>query len=385
MSILIVGDVLTPTAHLRPGYIRVEGSRIVSVGAGEPPPDDGADRMDARGGLIVPGFVDLHIHGAGGFDVMSGSANVREVSRFLPRTGCTSFLPTTITAPWDDTLAAITAIAEVCRDPDPAGAQPVGIHLEGPFLSQSWPGMAVADWIRPPEWNDLRALQAAAGPWLRSVTLAPEVAGAIAVIEELCRCGVLVSVAHSDASYDTMCAASAAGARHLTHAFNAMRGLHHREPGTIGGALDLPAFTVEVIADGVHVHPAILRLLLRIKGWQRMALVTDAMPAAGGQEGVYAFGGQEVIVRGDSARLADGRLAGSVLRMDRAVAVAVAAGIPLSEAVGMASWTPATIAGLTDRGQIAPGLRADLVMLDADLRVVWTMVGGRLVWPSVIG
>lgn len=384
MSIWIVGDVLTPTSHLRPGYIRVEGEHIVSVGAGEPP-HDAANRIDARRGLIVPGFVDLHIHGAGGSDLMSGSDDVRAVSRFLPRTGCTAFLPTTITAPWPDTLGAIAAIADVCQDPDPAAAQPVGIHLEGPFLSHRWPGMAVADWIRPPDFEGVRALRAAAGSWLRSVTLAPEVPGALAVIEELCHSGVLVSVAHSDASYDAMCAAAEAGARHLTHAFNAMRGLHHREPGTIGGALDLPSFSVEVIADGVHVHPAILRLLWRIKGWRCMALVTDAMPAAGAREGVYVFGGQEVVVHGGSARLADGRLAGSVLRMDRAVGVAVAAGIPLSEAVGMASLTPAMIAGLTDRGQIAPGFRADLVMLDTDLRVVWTMVGGRVVWPSVNG
>jgi N-acetylglucosamine-6-phosphate deacetylase len=377
---LITGDVLTPEVALRPGYIVVRDQRIAAVGRGAPPRLPGARHLEA--GIIAPGWIDLHIHGSGGFDLMGGDDAVRGVSRALVRHGCTSYLPTTITAPWDQTLDAVGSIARVCAAPDPSGAQPVGMHLEGPFIHPKRPGMARTDWVRPHDLDELRTLLAAGDGCVRLMTLAPELPRGLEMVSELVGRGIVASVAHSDATYQDMVDAAGAGARHLTHAFNAMRGLHHREPGTIGGALDLEAFTVEAIADGIHSHPAALRLLWRVKGWRRMALVTDAMPAAGGASGVYAFGGQKVTVRDGQARLDDGTLAGSMLTMDQAIRVMVTCGVPAEQALGMASLTPASILGLRDRGQIAPGLRADLVALTPELSVRWTMVGGLVVWQA---
>ena len=354
----------------------MEGERIAAIGAGEPP-TGGA--VDLRGLTLCPGFVDIHIHGAFGADVMAGG--VGAVSAGLPRHGCTSFLPTTVTAPWPETLAAVGALADAAERP-PEGARPAGIHLEGPFLNPLRRGMQAAEHMRPPDAAAVDALLAAGRGRVRQVTLAPELPGGLHAVRRLAGRGVTVALAHSDATFEQAAAAAAAGARHVTHCFNAMRPLHHREPGLAGAALALPGLSAEVIADGVHVHPAMLRLLWRARGWRRLALVTDAMPGAGAPEGRYRFGGQDVTVRGGAARLGDGTLAGSVLTMDRAVATMVAAGVPPRQAVAMASRVPAAIAGLRDVGALAPGRRADVVGLGPDLGVAWVMVGGKPAWRA---
>lgn len=373
---------LTPDADLERGWVRVRGGRVAEVGAGDPPrPAAGEAAIDAGGLAVVPGFVDIHVHGGGGADLMDGAEAVAAVSALQPRFGCTAYLPTTVTAPWDDTLRAVAALAGACERPPP-GARPVGLHLEGPFLNPARAGMQPVAHMRAPDPAAAAALLRAGRAQVRTVTLAPELAGAIALVGMLAGRDVVAAIAHSDATYEQALAAAAAGARRVTHCFNAMSPLHHRAPGVVGAALDCDALAVEAIADGVHLHPAALRLLWRVKGWRRVALVTDAMSGAGAPEGVYRFGGQAVTVQGGQARLRDGTLAGSVLTMDAAVRQAVAAGVPLREAVGMATLAPARAAGLRGVGRLAPGCAADVVALRADLTVAWTMVGGRLAWRA---
>lgn len=376
--IVTAAAVWTPDEELRPGWVQIASGRVAAVGSGDPP---AGPRTDLPEWTLAPGFVDIHMHGGFGHDLMTGGAAVAALSAALPRYGCTSWLATTVTAPWPETVDAIAAIAEAIAVPPP-GARPAGLHLEGPFLNPVRRGMQDERHMRPPTISDAARLIDAGGGHVRTVTLAPELPGGLEVIGYLTGRGVRVAMAHSDADYETAKRAADAGARHVTHCFNAMRPLHHRDPGLVGAALDDQRLTVEAIADGVHVHPAALRLLWRIKGWEAMALVTDAMQGAGAPEGVYRFGGREVTVRGGEARLSDGTLAGSVLTMDAAVRQMVAAGVPPRAAVGMATRSPARVAGLADCGRLAIGARADLIALDAHLRVVWTMVGGEVAWRA---
>ncbi len=370
----------TPERALPGGWVRVHADRIEAVGSGPAPRGDGAS-ADLRGLVLCPGLIDIHIHGAFGHDLMSGGEALSAVSAGLPRHGCTSYLPTTVTAPWPATRRAVRAMAAAVRTPPP-GARPAGIHLEGPFLNPLRRGMQLAEHMRPPAEPDLAALVEAGGGAVRTMTLAPELPGGMDAVRWLRARGVRACLAHSDATFEQAAEALAAGARHVTHCFNAMRPLHHREPGLAGAALALPDFTAGVIADGVHVHPALLRVLWKAKGWRRLCLVTDAMPGAGAPGGSYRFGGQEVTVREGAARLADGTLAGSVLTLDRAVAVMARAGVPARQAVRMATFAPAAAAGLAGVGRLRPGARADLVALRPDLTVAWTMVGGEVVWRA---
>jgi len=374
--IIAADEVWTPTEALCPGWVRVEDGAVAEAARGAPPAEP-----DLRLPIVCPGFVDIHIHGAFGRDLMDGGAACASVSAGLPRHGCTGYLPTTVSAPWQATLDAVAAFAAAVEHP-PAGARPLGIHLEGPFLNPVRRGMQEPAHLRQPAPREADRLLAAGRGRVRTATIAPELPGGLELAARLAAAGVRVAMAHSDASYDEARAAAAAGVRHVTHCYNAMRPLHHREPGLVGAVLDLDELTAEVIADGVHVHPAALRLLWRVKGWRDLTLVTDAMAGAGAAEGIYRFGGQDVRVQAGEARLADGTLAGSVLTMDRAVRFMVEAGIPAREAVGMATLAPAEAAGLPRVGRIAPGCYADLVGLDAGLRVRWTMVGGAVVWRA---
>lgn len=379
---LLAGGTLWTPEDAFPGWVRVRGGRIVAVGAGAAPrPEAGEAALDATGCVLAPGFVDIHLHGSAGHDLMDGPEAVEAVSAFLASRGCTGYLPTTVTAPWEETLVATAALAGACERP-PAGARPLGLHLEGPFLNPRRAGMQPAAHMRPPDPDALEALLRAGRGQVRTVTLAPELPGGLALVRLLRARGVVPALAHSEATYGEAVEACAAGLAHVTHCFNAMSPLHHRAPGSVGAALDLEGLTAEVITDGVHVDPVAIRLLWRLKGWRRLALVTDAMAGAGAPEGVYRFGGQDVRVAAGEARLADGTLAGSVLTIDRAVRVAVAAGVPPRQAVAMAGAVPAGVAGLAGVGRLAPGYVADLVALTPACVPLWTMVGGRVVWRA---
>lgn len=376
MLTVMAEAVWTPEICLEPGWVQIEGPRIVAVGRGRPP---AGGVVDAMGLTVCPGFVDLHIHGGFGHDAQNGADALAAMGEGLPRFGCTAFLPTTIPAPWPQTLEIVDRLARALDQHRP-GAQPLGLHLEGPFLNPLHRGMHLTEYLVAPSAARARELLVTGRGWVRTVTLAPELEGGMDAARVLAEAGILVAMAHSDATYAQATDAQAAGVRHVTHLYSAMRGLHHREPGLVGAALDSDALSAEVIADGIHAHAPALRLAWRCKGWRRLALVTDAMPGAGAPEGTYRFGGQDVFVADGHARLANGALAGSVTSIDTCVRTMARVGVPPREAVAMASRTPAMIGGWSDRGHLVSGARADLVALDADLRVAWTMIGGQMVW-----
>jgi N-acetylglucosamine-6-phosphate deacetylase len=353
------------------GQIAVEDGRIVEVSIDPTPGDDGP--------YIAPGFVDVHVHGWGGHDAMGGPAALDGMARALLRRGVTSFLPTAVTAP----LPALAAFADHVRgwlpDAPPDGAGPLGFNLEGPFLAPARRGAHAEAHLREPAGTPPASLEALVDQ-LRLLTIAPELPGAIDMIRWLHERGTAVSIGHSAALLDESRAGYAAGARSTTHLFNAMTGIDHRAPGVAVAALLDDAVYVELIADGIHVHPAVWGLITRLKPPDRLLLVSDALAIAGTADGRGRVGELEVEVEGLRATLAGtSTLAGSVIALDDALRNVVAAGIPLPGAVAAASRNPLALLGVDDRGRIATGQAADLVELDDDLRVRRVMRGGTWV------
>ena len=368
-------------AILEPGYVLVTDGRVTEVGRGTPPrrPD-----LALGTGYLVPGLIDLQVNGYFGVNLADVEpAGWALVARRLPETGITAFLPTFVTAPVAEMSHALRCASVLVADP-PAGARVLGVHMEGPFLAPSRAGAHRREWMVTPTQATVANLLAAGAGALRVVTLAPEVEGGLAAVAALASAGVVVSVGHSDATARQVAAAADAGARMVTHLFNAQRPLHHREPGVVGHALTDSRLTSGLIADLTHVAAAACAIAFAAAPG-RICLVTDASAAAGMAPGRYRLGGKLVEVRpGDdqAPRLADGTLAGSVLRMDRAVANAVAAGVGLAEAVAAATRIPADVLGRPDLGRLNPGAAADLVWLDDDLRAQATWVAGERVYPA---
>lgn len=343
-----------------------------------------APGFDATGCVVLPGFIDLHIHGSAGHDTMDAMPeSLPAISRFLAQHGVTGFTPTTMTAPHPPTLAAVqnvtAALASAVTAPMP-GAAILGLHLEGPYISPRFPGAQAKENIRQANLAEFGELLAA-GP-VKLITLAPEEPGASVLIDAALAAGVRVIIGHSAASYDQAIASFDRGVSQATHTFNAMTGLHHREPGVVGAVLTDDRIFAQLIADTVHVHPAAMAVLARCKGPDRLLLITDAIRATGLPDGESELGGQPVFVRDGACRLADGTLAGSILTMDGALRHFLAAtGWPLERAWPVTSRTPAVALGIdSEYGAIASGYRADLVVLDDDLEVVATIVGGRIVY-----
>ncbi len=382
MSSLLVADarVLTPTGTLPGGWIAVRDGRIAAIGpASTSPPSDLPERLTVDGAWVLPGFLDVHGHGAVGYDTMDADpAGLEAIAAHQARHGVTGFLPTTWTASHPATLAALETIAEL-RGRALPGAGVLGAHMEGPYLNPRRCGAQDQRDIRPADPDEVAAYLATGV--VRLITLAPEIEENLALVHTCREAGVTASIGHSDATFEQVRAAVAAGVRHATHTGNAMRPLHHREPGTVGGVLDHPQVRAEVIADGVHVHPALLRLVHAVKGSDGLLLVTDAIGATGRPEGTFRIGGRTVEVRDGAVRLPDGALAGSVLTLDRALRTLVAAtGLGLEQLWPTVSRTPARAIGVQDRkGSLIAGADADLVVLDDALEVLATIVGGRLV------
>ena len=338
---------------------------------------------------LVPGFIDVHIHGGGG--AQFNTLDVDEVltaARFHARHGTTGLLATTVAAGVDELVGAVDTVSAAMEASGgvAGGAGLLGVHLEGPFLSRARPGaMDPGVFLDVDEMVVDRLLDAGGGSGggrVRVMTLAPELPGALSLIERLSRSGIVCSLGHSDASYDQAREAVEAGARSATHVFNAMPPLHHRAPGLLGAVLDLPQVDCELVCDGIHVHPAAMRLVRRAKGVEGFHLVTDAMAAAGMADGEYRLGGARVVVSDGRAVLAEGdSIAGSTLTMDVAFANVVSSlGLSVEEAVRVTSRNPAALLGLGVRkGSIAAGFDADLVVLDAELAVCGTMIGGEWV------
>lgn len=377
---LIASAAYTPDFVDGPVCVVLDGAHIARVSREEVRADSVVDLRPLR---LAPGYIDLHTHGFGGYDVnTSTEADLLGMAAALPATGVTAFLPTIGSAAPAATRRQVERAAAALRQSNEHAAAVAGIRLEGPFINRAKKGAQDESAIRPPDPDELAQLL-----WLapiRLVDFAPELDADFRLLRTLVGAGVVACVGHTAASYDDVLAAIDAGARHCTHLFNAMPPLEHRAPGAAGALLTDGRATVEIIADGVHVHPAVLRLAVAARGARGVALVTDAMSAAGLPAGEYAFLGRNVVVRDGAVRQADGTLAGSILTMDRGVRNLVAlAGIDWPDAIRMATATPASIAGLAEhKGSLAPGMDADLVALDGAGYVRRTWRAGRTVFSS---
>ncbi len=384
---IFVRRAFTPREEIADAVIVVDGKKIVSVG----PRDHvaipaGATRREARDLTVAPGFVDVHIHGAGGRDVMEGSPEaLATVTQTVARHGTTSLVATTVTASEERTSQAVAGIAASMQSraeasgPDRGAPQAeiLGVHFEGPFISPARRGVHPAEWIVPPSIDLFARLLDAAQGAARILTLAPELPGALDLVAAACAAGCVVSLGHTDASYAQAMAAIDRGSRHATHVFNAMRPFAHRDSGVIGAVLASPLVTAELIADGVHVDQGAMRMLLAAKGPAKMILVSDGTAATGMPDGNYRLGTFDVTVSGGVSRGEDGQLAGSTLSLDRALRNMLTLGVPFADALAMLTENPARLLGFEARkGVLAPGADADLVFLDAQMQVAGVMTRG---------
>jgi N-acetylglucosamine-6-phosphate deacetylase len=415
MLVFSGADVILPDRILSPGTLVVDGGRIVEIrggsGPGSQPP---ASPFAFHGHSIVPGFIDVHVHGVEGFDTLGTGDPIAEIARRLPRYGVTGFCPTTVASGPAALRGALEQVRRCRASPQAGSARVLPAHLESNFISDAYRGAQPAACLRSPREalgarlrgqpsspspqpsalspageasftaSDIIAEIERAAPDVGIVTLAPELEGALALIEWLVARGHRASLGHSGASYDQALAAIAAGARHATHLFNRMPPLHHRSPGLAGAILQSDDIAAEIICDGTHVHPALVRMAVAAKRPSRLFAITDGTAVSALAEGATARLGEQTIVAGASAALlADGTLAGSTWTMDRAFRTLVRGiGLTLVDAAVMCSTTPARELGLVGHGVLATDAVADLVVLDPDLRVVQTYVSGRLVYAT---
>lgn len=381
MTVLTGARVVTPDGVRDGGWVVLDGALITEVGTGPVP--SSAAREDLDGGWLVPGFLDLHVHGGGGHDFTSSAEDLLAGLRYHQSRGTTRTLASLMAGSLQAMSEQLGWIADLAGKPDEHGVRVVGAHLEGPFLSPNRCGAQNGDHLLTPDRQAMAALLEAGRGYVRTVTIAPELPGALDVITELVRAGVVASIGHTDADYDQATAGFAAGASLATHLFNAMSPVNHRSPGAAVAALESGA-AFELINDGMHVHEAMITLAAR-SGRGSLVLVTDAISATGVGDGEYSLGGLPVtVVDGKAVGTLSGSLAGSTLTMDEAFRRAVVeVGLSIEQASAAASGNPARVLGLADRcGRIAAGLDADLVHLDEDFRLQRVMVGGSWLQPA---
>ncbi len=376
--------VLTPQEELSDAVILVENGRIAALGhRDEVTVPQGAVDYVADGMTVVPGFVDVHIHGAGGHDVMEGNARALDkITSTVARYGTTSMVATTVTAPVDATCKSIEGIARYIRKREQESAagpsaEILGLHFEGPFISKAQRGVHPPEFLAKPSAKLLDQFLQAADGLGRILTMAPELPGGLELVAHAKAAGLVVSMGHTDADYGQAREAIHAGARHATHTYNAMRPFTHRDPGVIAAVMTEPEVTAEIIADLVHVAAPAIQVLLGVKGFDTVIAITDGIAAAGMPDGTYRLGTFEVTVKDGVCRNAEGKLAGSTLTLDRALRNLVSVGVPLADAIRMMTILPARRLGLAGKkGIIAVGSDADLVVLTPNLRVAGVMTRG---------
>lgn len=383
MILLSGGTVYTPLQEYPQTSVALSGGSITRVAPDADLADltEAAETIDVSGCIVCPGFIDMHVHGALGASFSTHSVeDVHKICTYRAETGTTGLLATVGTASWEHTVGALETLAQAAAHP--TGTRLLGVHMEGPYLSPERPGAMRIPLMRPASTGEVAALQDVAQGMIKSMTLAPEREGGLALVAYLAKHDIIPSIGHSDATFAEVAAAVRSGVRQATHTFNAMRPLHHRDPGTVGGVLAHPEITAELIGDGAHVNPEVGKLLIAAKGWERVALVTDGVEFSGLPAGRYErASGVNVTVSEVLATRDDGTITGSASSMNRNVGVYVEAGIPLPHVLAMASYVPARQIGLSDRkGIIQTGADADIAVLSRDFRVMLTIVGGEVVY-----
>ena len=387
MSVILIknANLYLPTSHWQPGWLITQGYKIMSCGQGTPPnfqPEFVTRTIDAKGQALLPGFIDLHVHGAMGYEAMDASMDgLKTMAQFYARHGVTGFLPTTWTAGRQATQAVVEQIHNLMLPID-RGANVLGLHLEGPYLNPVRCGAQDTTQIR--RVKQAEALEFLDSGVIRLIALAPEFPENLWLVDECARRGIRVAAGHTAATFAEMKTAVAHGVRQVTHCFNAMTGLSHREPGTVGAALSMPEIDCELIADNIHIHPAVQRILVSAKGPTGVILITDAVRGAGLPDGEYRLGDRTTNIKDGAVRLPDGTLAGSTLTMNLALRnVIQATGLPLEEAWPMSSLNAARAIGVSaSKGSLEAGKDADLILIDNNFEVQLTMIAGQVVWEA---
>jgi len=399
---LVGGSVLTPLRTINPGVVVVEDGRIIAVGDENFKVESGVREIDVSGLYVSPGFIDIHVHGGGGHDVMEGSSeSLKAIAKTHARGGTTTWLATTLTAPLAQIEKALQAI-EKAVDADLGGARLLGAHLEGPYFHPEQAGAQNPAYLKHPDLSEYKKLLGSF-PCIKRVSAAPELPGGLELGRELRRRGILASIGHSNATYQQVLEAMEAGFSHVTHIYSGMSSVRrfkaYRFAGVLEATLLLNELTTEMIADGHHLPPSLIRLVVQAKGTERVCVVTDAIAAAGLGPGRYQLGGLDIVVEDEVpdgyevhlskgnyvAKLADrSAFAGSAATMNMLVRNLVnLVGLPLIEAVKMATWTPARILGIShERGLLALGMKADLVVFDETFEVQMTIVEGKIVYQK---
>ena len=335
--------------------------------------------------VVLPAFIDTHVHGAGGADAMDGSREALSViAETLAKEGTASFLATTMTQSPENIIRALSAVKEYMSAAPDTGAKILGVHLEGPFIAEKFKGAQPLEYVAAPDIKVFEKYNEAAGGAIKIVTMAPETEGAEDFIKYLAKNHIIASIGHTAAKYADVERAVAAGAKNVTHTYNAQSPLHHRDIGVVGSAMLIDGLQTEIIADTIHVSVPALKLLVKNKPADKVTLITDAMRAKGMPDGESELGGQKVFVKNGEARLIDGTLAGSVLRMNVAVKnMVLKAGVPFERAVDFASLNPAKELGIADKkGSIAPGKDADFTVLDGEFNVLMTIRAGKIIYRA---